>query len=287
MSAPSKRTVFARREVAPVIRPKWQEIRPGLLLAVVGHALLLGLALPGLLLAGPLNGRAASLLRREPSGAGALGLALLGAGALAGYALVLAGQWRCQRYAPPGDRTRELQSACLFCSLTAPPCFVVAYFLGGAETYAALARDPGSLREINLLNRAGLLHVTGLVVGLLSVLFFSGFAGTVARHLGDEERVRSAKAYFWYVAFMLGGTAGMLLEARNAPRLDGWAVLAVGWFVSLPWHALVVLRACRSIASAAESQKAAERPSPSPWSWQQSRANVPVVSPFRRAGAAS
>jgi hypothetical protein len=260
MSTSIKWNASASKEVSAVARPRWKQLRQGFGLAVTGQVWFLALALPGLLLLGPLGWRVARLCHLEADDTLALSLLLLGGGALVGYGLVLLGQWRCLTYAPQGHSAKELQFACLLCSLMAPPCFVAAYFLGGAELYPALAHDPSALRDVNLLSGAVVLPLAGFLLALTSALLFSGYARAVARYLKDADCPRRVTAYFWFVLFLLAGTAGLLPQARRSSRLDVWVVLVAAWLVCLAWHALLIRGAGRAIARVLAQAKSGLRP---------------------------
>src|SRR5436305_1221363 len=84
------------------------------------------------------------------------------------------------------------------------------------------------------------LALAGLLLALLSALLFSGYARAVARYFKDPDGARRVAAYFWFVLFLLAGTAGLLPQARRSSRLDVWVVLAAAWLICLAWHALVI-----------------------------------------------
>jgi hypothetical protein len=251
------------REVTSIARPRWREVRQGLVLALVGYFLLLGPGLLGLLLLVAENNPAADWLRLNDEDAEALAQALAGLGGFGGYALVLVGQWRCLLYAPQGHGAKDVQFACLLCTLLVPPIFVAAHFLGGKATFLALGRGPDGVLDLDLMNGGLILQVAGLLVGLTSVLLFSAFARSLARCMRNDGGARRVNLYFWFVAFLAGGTVGGFLQVRYFRR-EVLPVLALGWLVCLLWHAWVIRGASRGIGRVLRQQRsgmlAAARP---------------------------
>jgi hypothetical protein len=244
MSTSIKWNACGSREVTTVARPRWRKLRQGLVLAGLGDILVLTFGLQALVLLGPLGVRVVTRLGLEAEDASLLGLTLAGLALLLGYVLALVGRWCCLIYAPQGHGAKDLQFACLLCTLIAPACFVLAHFLGGAETYAVFREDPVALVDIGLLQGGVVLQLTGLLVGLLGVLLFSGFTRAVRHCLRDEKTGR----FFWFVAFLLGGTIGLVLEARRTHIPEIVEALAAAWLLCLLWHALLVRGTARRLA---------------------------------------
>ncbi len=254
MNTPIKWNTCGSREINVVARPRWREIRHGLWFAVLGNLLLLGGGLLGLLfLLGMLDEPLLSRLGLAPEDAEFVWLLPAGLAVL-GYVLVLVGQWRCLFHAPQSSSAKEMQFACLLCFLFAPVCFVAAHFLGGKATYAALRSGPEALVSLDVLQAGVLLQLTGLLLLLLSVLLFSGFARAVVRCLRDERGVRVAGLYFWFVAFLLGGTIGLLVEARHSARPEVVPALALGWLFCLLWHTLLLRGTRRRLGRVLKTQ---------------------------------
>src|SRR5262249_17878657 len=185
------------------------------------------------------GGPLAERLNVSGDDASAIGWGLLG-GAGFGYLLLLVGHWRCLGYAPQGDGAKDLQYACLLCSLVTPVFFGVAHYLGGTATYAALRHGPPELVELELLRPGPLLQLAGLLSGLGAVMLFSGFARAVTRCLNDADATRGITCYFWFVAFLLGATAGLVMQIRRTtpPSMLFW--LALAWMLCLLWHELLL-----------------------------------------------
>jgi hypothetical protein len=259
MNAPIKWNSYNSKEVRTLARPRWRELRQSFLVAQSGFVLLLVVALPGLLLTGSLGDRLGAWLRLETDDQAALSFLLGAVGALLGYGLVLGGQWRCLVFAPQKHGAKELQFAALLCSFTAPACFLVAHYLGGAATYKALAPGPDGLRDLDPLNPGCTLQIIGVALFLVSTLLFTAHARAVARNLNDDRRARSLALYFWFVAFLLGGTAGMFLQARKVSVRDAWTVLALGWVLCVAWHAMALRSMARGIATVLARQLSGTR----------------------------
>ena len=115
--------------------------------------------------------------------------------------------------------------------------------------------DASGLADLTGFRSVGLLRLAGLGLGLLSVLLFSGFLRGVARCHGDEQRVRGITCFAWFASFLVGSTAGLFLHAHSNSLTAAWAVLALGWWLSLLWHLVLILAASRSIQRALQQKK--------------------------------
>jgi hypothetical protein len=250
MSTQIKWNASGSREVAAVARPKWREVRQGLVLALMGHILLLGPGLLGLVLIGPLADRAPDLVRLDETDSAYLAKALLACGAGLGYLLLLLGQWRCLTRAPQGHGAKDLQFACLLCSLLVPLCFLTAHYLGGTATYTAFRDGLSEMIDLDPLNPGVLLQILGVVLGVLAALLFSGFTGALARCLGANKG-GVVNVYFWFVAFLLGGTVGVVLQVRRYVPPDVLRllllVLVLSWLFAWLWHVMILGGAARRI----------------------------------------
>jgi hypothetical protein len=246
MSSSIKWNASASRQVSTIARPKWRELRGGLTLALVGQPLALVLGLVGLYLLATWGGALGARLDLDPDDAALIGWVPIG-GALLGYVLLLAGQWRCLLYAPQGCGAKDVQFACLLCTFAAPLCFAGGQLLGGAATFAALEGGPAELIQLDLLGGGPLLQLTGLAFALGGILLSSAFARAVCRFLNDADGARGVTCFVWFVAFLVGATVGLFLQSgRTTPQgvLPG---LALAWLLCLLWHALLVCGAVRLI----------------------------------------
>lgn len=235
------------RLVTALARPKWKEVRQGLLLAMLGNVLALAAAPAGLSLVLGQGGPLAARLGLPPDEATLLGWVLAVGGAGLGYALVLAGQWRCLLNAPQGFGAKDLLFTCLLCTVVVPACLVGAHFVGGSATYEALGAGPGGLATLDLLGSGPLLQMAGLVLGLGTVLLFSGFARAVSRCINNADSTRSITCYFWFVAFLLGATVGLLAQGKRTTLNGVVPGLALAWYLWLVWHVLLLHGAVRGI----------------------------------------
>lgn len=257
MNTPIRWNASASRMVSAVARPKWEEVRQGLTFAALAYVCLLALVVPGVFLVrlAHQGGSPDAFFGLDADGANALGWILASSGTFLGYLLLLAGQWRCLSYAPQAHSAKEFAFACLLCSLMAPASIGAAHFLGGTENYDVLQLGPSGLTDLTLFHGAGLLQLAGVGLGLLSVLLFSGFLRGIARCHGDEQRVRGIACFVWFASFLVGSTAGLFLHARSHSLTAPWAVLALGWWLSLLWHLILILAASRSIQRALQRKK--------------------------------
>src|SRR5262245_34943415 len=87
--------------------------------------------------------------------------------------------------------------------------------------------------------------MVGIVTFLVSVLLFSGFARAVQISLG--EAATSATLYFWAIAFLLGGTIGLLPQSRGVHWQHVWPSMAGGWVLAMLWHTLLLHGAASAV----------------------------------------
>src|SRR5262245_55381336 len=243
-------------------RPRWKEVRQGLMLALVGNLLALVLGPGGLILLVLEGGPIATRLDLSLEAGTLLGATVAATGALFGYALVLAGQWRCLLNAPQGHGAKDILFACLFCTLVAPVCFIVAHFLGGSASYAVFERGPRELRDLDYLSGGVMLQMAGLILGLGSVVMFSAFARAVSRCLNDAAGSRGVTCYFWFGAFLVGATIGLTLEARGNTLNRVLPGLGLAWLLCLLWHTLLIHGAVRRIGRVVSGERLREAPVP-------------------------
>jgi hypothetical protein len=272
MSTVIKWNASASREVAPVGRPKWREVRQGLALAIFGNMLFLGPGVLGLLLLGPLADRASNLLGFAGEDVELLAKVMLAFGAGVGYLLVLVGQWLCLTAAPQGHSAKDLQFACLLCSILILPCFVAALSPGGTVLSASFRDGRNDLGGFNPLHPGVLLQIVSLVLGLLSILLFSGFTRALSRCLGGNAGNGGLTVYFWFVAFLLGGSVGVILQVRRyvPPHVLSLLLLLLGvsWLVSLLWHVLILSGTARQITRFLRQRQSRSIPIQGPMAWE-------------------
>jgi hypothetical protein len=266
MDAAIKWNASPSRQITTLDHPRWRQLRQGLILALVGQpfALLLGLA--GLYLVTASDGPLTSRLDATPEDVSILGWMLVGGG-LFGYVLQVAGAWRCLFFAPQGHGAKDFQFACLLCVLAAPVCFAAAHYLGGEAVYAALQQGPDRLLRPDMLRAGPLLFLAGVACVLAGILLSSAFAGALSRCLNDVNAARTATAYFWFAAFLLGATVGLILQAgrtRSAGVLPG---LGAAWLLCLLLHAMLIHGTARRVGRFLRGERlkaAVKAPAPFP-----------------------
>jgi hypothetical protein len=237
------------REVRAATRSKWGALRLGLVLAVLGDVLFLGLATLGLTLVGPAGASLVARLGLEGTqDAVDLGWIVICAGALPAYGLGLLGRWSCLVSSTQAHGAKDLQFACLLCSILAPGCFVAAHFLGGQATYEALERGLGGLTGLDPLNKGVILQSVGVLVFLLGVALFGASARALRMCLNGPEDAARLSAAQWLLWFLVGGTVGVFLQPHAGLRQAMLPVLAFSWLVCLAWHGLFILGTGRQIA---------------------------------------
>jgi len=252
MNTPIRWNASASRVLSALARPKWDEVRLGLTLISLGYVCLFVLVVPGLVLVRLANsgGPPDSPFGLGPDTATGLGWILASLGAFVGYLFVLAGQWRCLTNAPQGHGSKEFAYACLLSSLLAPACLGTAHFLGATENYEVFKRGLAGIVDLDLFHGAGLVQFAGVILGLLSLILFSGFLRGVARCHGNEDRVRGVACFVWFVLFLVGGTIGFFLHARSTAVQDAWSALAISWGLCFFWNLLLLVGTNRAIARA-------------------------------------
>jgi hypothetical protein len=262
MSAVIKWNTSASRQVKAVTLPKWHAVRQGLVLALFGQSLALLLGLAGLVLVATKRGALAEWLSLIPEDAVIIGWGLLG-GSLFGCLLLLVGQLCCLSGAPDGHGAKDLLYVWMHCTLVVPACFAGAQFLGGSATYAALERGPAHLLDVGLQQGGPLIQLIGLAVILVGVLLFGAFVRALHRCLNDDKGTRSVTSFFWFVAFLIGATGGLFLQAGRTLPPSLYPGMGVAWALCLLWQGLLVLGAVGRIGRFLSGEQPAGR-SPEP-----------------------
>jgi hypothetical protein len=265
MDGPVKWNTSASKQVPTLAHPKWRQVRQGLILALAGQPLTLVFGLAGLYLVAVPDGPLAARLNLPLEDASLVGWILVGGG-LFGYLLLLAGVWRCLLFAPQSHGAKDLQFACLLCTLIVPVCFGLSLYFGSKPVYAAVQSGPGDLLRLELLRPGPLLHLAGLGCGLMGVLLFSAFARAVSRCLNDADATRTVTWYFWFVAFLMGATVGLILQAKRTTPYGMLPGLGTAWLLCLFWHALLIYGTVRRVGRTLRG-------------WRPSLAPVPVADP--------
>jgi hypothetical protein len=243
-SSPSK-------EAAAIAVLQWEELRNCLRLVIGGLVSLLGLGAAGIFLLSRYGKPAADLFRLTPEKASLAGWGLIGLGAILAYGLMLLGVWRSVAFAPTGYGVRKFTIAALLAWVGAAVCGKVShFFFDGAASYAAFRNGTDGLARFDVMQLGAMLQVSGVFLLLLSVLLFSASARALALYFGEEKRARWTKVFFWYAAFLIGATVGILLRGREIYQADVLAGLAAGWVGFLVWYALVIHGAGRCLARA-------------------------------------
>jgi len=228
------------------LRSRWNKVRTGLRLVVVGYCLALAIAVPGLILLclNQLNlvGRGTSLLptlRREQIEA--VGWVVHGTGMALGFGLLILGQWLCLTHAPHRHSARELMFTCFLCVPLGPACLAVSWCIGGLETFKLLVEIADGLRPRGFLQGVEILQLTGLVLVLVNIVLFTTFLRAVSKCMYPSKSPQTA--YYWFVVFLVGASVGGIA----APTQEIWLGLGAGWGVALCWHLVAIWWTNRSI----------------------------------------
>jgi hypothetical protein len=184
----------------------------------------------------------------SPQDAAVFGTALAVLGVVLGYALVMVGQLRCFAAAPRDHGARRIQLASVLCFLAAPLCLAgAALCQDGASSYAALSRGPGAVLDLDFMSVGVVLQVAGAALIVLGLVLFGGFALAVGQCLRDPSTVRAVTRFYCCVGFLLGGTVGLIIEARRTSCPEALVALPLGWLVCLLWHTLLIRTLSRRV----------------------------------------
>lgn len=247
MSTAIKWNASGSRELPILSGSKWQEIRWGLRCALAAHSVLLLFVLPGLFLISPWSTGTRGFFGWDAQQADLIGLALASLGGMVAYILLLVGQFRCLLSAPQGHGSKELLFTSLLSAILMAFFLPLAHFVGGAANYRLFTDGLSGLSQFSLTHVGSVLQVLGVTLGLLSILLFSGFLRTVACYLRDDGRSHSIVAFFWFVAFLVGGTIGIVMHADRIQRVQIWYALALGWVLCIVWHVLLIHSGIRAL----------------------------------------
>jgi hypothetical protein len=248
--------------------PRWREVNTGLKVALLGYlASTAGAALALFLLslavrdwAGPLRttGRPGDVPFLLLVGVAAAALV-----SVAGYGLLLIGQWCCLVYAPAHPGAREMMLGCATCFVLGLVLHMIAPFLGGGQFYEAWQDGLDELKTLDLVQGSGLVHLAGCGLWLVSVMAFTQYLRGVSACFNDAGQARSLDAYLVAVSLLLGASIGLpLCVQRLGSRMDllGW--LAVGWLLCFVWYLLLIarVRGCilQGLRAGGEPQEEAE-----------------------------
>jgi hypothetical protein len=262
MYTPTTTRIAPRTQIRPAVRPWWNEVRQGLILAVLGYALFLGPGLLGLFLVGSHGERLLARLGVSPATARMLGTALAILGTVLGYALVMVGHLRCYGHAPRRQGAKKLALVGVLCLLAAPLFLGVVFVPDAAESWAALAASPGAVLALDFRRVGVVLAFAAPVLIFLGVLCFSGFVLAVARTVRDAAGLRAATRYFCYVGFLLGATVGLVLEARRMASPEALVAVPLGWVLCLLWHTLLLRGLVRHLGRVIRNPDSAAPPVP-------------------------
>jgi hypothetical protein len=237
------------REVSIVSRGKWKEIERGFTMALIGQGVLLVFIALAALAFSPFGMLYLLRLGLTRTEAASVGVGALVVGGILGYLLVVAGHWRCLLHAPQNHGAKDMQFASLLCLLTIPIFLVGGHFYCGPQFYTLLEYGFLDLRPMELVHQATVPFFAAFVLAVVSVLLFTCFARAVSFPIKDTGLSRGVSAYFWYVAFLLGGSGGILLEAQRWPQLQTWSLLGLLWVIFLLWHSYLTFRTSQAIAA--------------------------------------
>jgi hypothetical protein len=170
-----------------------------------------------------------------------LGMVTVGLTALLSYGLVLAGQWRCLRYAPEGHSTKQVMYVCLFTVFLALALNLIGAWADGGRTYAALQGGWDEVARLDSRSPGILLQAGSAGLGLFGSLAFSLFLRNLAGCFHDRLAVRSLDLNLALVGVLLGGSLGTAFWVnRLALRAELLPWLVGGWLFCFAWHLALV-----------------------------------------------
>jgi hypothetical protein len=225
--------------------PGWREISTGLRLVSRGYrALLLG-SLVGLLFVWlAISHRAPAGLRDNRENRDLLllfAVLTFGLTGVISYGLVLAGQWRCLMYAPPGRSVKELMYVCFHCLLIGSGLNVVGTYLDGGRTYAALREGWAGLEGFDPWTAGNMMQLGSVLLGVAGSLVFGQFLRSVADCLQDRRRARAVDLNLWFMGLLIGGSLGVHLFVRRlSVKAEALPWLVGGWLLCFAWHLWLV-----------------------------------------------
>jgi hypothetical protein len=193
-----------------------------------------------------------------------LGMITIGATALVSYGLVLAGQWRCLRYAPEKHNAKQVMYVCVHAVFLALALNAIGAWLDGGGTYKALQGGWDDVARLDPHNPCNLIQAASAGVGLFASLVFSLFLRSLAGCVNDRVGVRSVDLSLALVGLLLGGSLGTAFWLnRLALRAEMLPWLVGGWLLCFAWH-LALVRCVRDRVEDALCRPSLSRGIPAP-----------------------
>jgi len=228
---------------------KWNAVRDGLRLVLVGYCVTLLLAGPGAALVWASQCRWSPELLHSLSlsaaQAAGVGWGLLAVGTVAGYLMLLSGQAQCLRNSSSRHGAKEFLFSGMLAGMASAVSLVGAVALG-ADVNRLLLDDGTPARSfLELTQGPSVLLLASALFLLTNFLLFTGFLRAVANCVAPSKLTWVA-SMFWVAVFLIGGTAGLAIT----PQAEVGLWLAAGWGVCWLWHALLVRGARHWIESA-------------------------------------
>jgi hypothetical protein len=241
----------------PATWGRWQSLRRGVQLVLLGYLLLLALAGPGLFLwsvvtgTWPLPGLEGLEGKEAVDAAGQI---LLIVGGVAGFLLILVGQWCCLLSSPQSNSAKEWTFICILLALLVPVLNLVVPFVGGAGRYDVLERlvqDPTDASAWKELPVGTLLRLASGLMGVLNVFFYTQFLRVVLVRLEEGARAKGAEAFTMFLGLLLGASVGACFAPRiPMVRTPLFLGLGAAWVAGLAWHVALIFGTSRRMRRA-------------------------------------
>jgi uncharacterized Tic20 family protein len=246
--------------------PRWQTVRLGLTLVLLGYlTLVVGAVVGGAFLWAANN--PAELARYLPVGPEQkntltlFGVITLSLSVVVNIVLILIGEWLCMVNASHRQGARELGLVCLICTIVAFTLNVLTLFVGGTKNYEALQRGIDGVDRLEVLQGGGWVQLLGIALVLLNAFVFAQYMRAVAATFGDHGKSRSVDLHVGFASLMLGATIGVPLYIDPvSSRPDVLLGLGAGWLLCLFWHLLLIVGTRRCIALGLEALRRNEAP---------------------------
>jgi hypothetical protein len=169
-----------------------------------------------------------------------------GLGAMAYFVALLLGQWRCLKYTPSTNGTRECLFACIvFLGLAV--LMGLCYIASQNNVFHQPEKFVIGRETMGMINTALAASVIGLL--LLNFLIFNHYLQIVRGCFEERSSNGAVDSFFLFAALLIGATIGLFMHWVHLPyRGLAAGCLVLAWVGCFGWHLARIARLRQRIA---------------------------------------